>query len=146
MENLVQFGYVGVFLAGFLAATILPFSSEMVFIALIVAGFNPFWCLICASIGNWLGGLTNYYLGILGKLVWIEKYFKVRHCNILKMQKFLYDKGAWFAFFCFLPMIGELIALALGFMRANQVVVCIAMFLGKFLRYLFLLYGIDYIK
>ena len=146
MENLVQFGYVGVFLAGFLAATILPFSSEVVFIALIVAGFNPLWCLICASIGNWLGGLTNYYLGILGKLVWIEKYFKVRHCNILKMQKFLYDKGAWFAFFCFLPMIGELIALALGFMRANKVVVCIAMFLGKFLRYLFLLYGIDYIK
>ena len=146
MESFVQFGYVGLFTAAFLAATILPFSSEVVFVALVVIGFDPWWCLVCASIGNWFGGLTNYYLGKLGKLGWIEKYFKVCHDDILKMQKFLHNKGAWFAFFCFLPMVGELISVALGFIKANQIVVSVTMFLGKFLRYLFLLYGIDYIK
>lgn len=144
LDFLSQYGYYGLFVASFLAATILPIGSEFVFSALIIAKFDVWACIIIASIGNWLGGMTNYYLGKLGKIEWIEKYLKISHDKILKMQKFLAGKGAFMAFFSFLPVIGDIIALALGFMRANIYIVNFSMFLGKFIRYIILAYGIMY--
>jgi membrane protein YqaA with SNARE-associated domain len=52
----IELGFIGLFLATFLAATVLPFSSEFVLIALISAGYDPFLCVITATIGNTLGG------------------------------------------------------------------------------------------
>ena len=71
LDGFVEYGYIGLFLASFLAATILPFGSEVVFVGLIAAGLNGWSCVLIASVGNWLGGMTNYYLGHLGKVEWI---------------------------------------------------------------------------
>jgi len=144
MEFLYDYGYIGLFAASFLAATLLPMSSEVVFVAMILTKFDPWLCLIVASIGNWLGGMTNYYLGRLGKIEWIEKYLKPDQDKLVKVQKWLYNKGALMAFFSFLPAVGDLIALALGLMRANVYLVNISMFLGKFVRYAVLLYATLY--
>ena len=144
LEFLSTYGYVGLFTASFLAATILPISSEIVFVTLILTGFDAWLCVAIASVGNWLGGMTNYYLGRLGKTEWIEKYLKPDHKKLKKVQDWMSGKGASMAFFSFLPIVGDLIALVLGFMRANVYVVNISMFLGKFLRYVVLLYGIQY--
>lgn len=143
LDVLTQFGYGGLFLGSFLAATILPVSSEIIFISLILAKFDVIFCLMIASIGNWLGGMTNYYLGRLGKNDWIETYLKIKSDDILKMQQKLHNRGAYMAFFSFLPLIGDMIPLALGFMRANIYIVNIALFLGKFIRYVILLYGVQ---
>jgi Predicted membrane protein len=94
-------------------------------------------------VGNWLGGMTNYYLGRLGKTEWIEKYLKVKKEKIEKIQQWLHGKGAVMAFFSFLPAVGDIIALALGYMRANVYIVNICMFLGKFIRYVMLMYGVQ---
>ena len=54
------------FLSGFLSATLLPGSSEATLIAVIKLGDHPLWLVITvATIGNTLGGLTNYGLGRL---------------------------------------------------------------------------------
>ena len=143
LDGFAEYGYIGLFLASFLAATILPFGSEVVFGGLIAMEMDAWGCVIIASVGNWLGGMTNYYLGRLGKVEWIEKYLKVKREKIDKMQHWLEGKGASMAFFCFLPVVGDVIALALGFMRANVYVVNVVMFLGKFARYVLIMYGIN---
>ena len=94
--------------------------------------------------------MTCYWLGKLGKIEWIEKYLKVPKAKIDKVHKFLEGRGAWIAFFVFLPGIGDIIAIAMGYMRANVWIVAISMFLGKLIRYIIwmqLVYGaIDLFK
>lgn len=145
LDGFVEYGYIGLFLASFLAATILPFGSEFVFAGLLAMGMNAWGCVIVASVGNWLGGMTNYYLGRLGKVEWIEKYLKVDRGKIEKMQQWLEGKGAIMAFFSFMPIVGDVIALALGYMRANVYIVNVAMFSGKLLRYILIMYGVSWI-
>jgi membrane protein YqaA with SNARE-associated domain len=143
LDGFVEYGYIGLFIASFLAATILPLGSEVVFVGLLAAGLNGWACVAVASVGNWLGGMTNYYLGRLGKVEWIEKYLKVRQEKIDKMQHWLEGKGAAMAFFSFLPVVGDIIALALGFMRANVYIVNAGMFAGKLIRYVLIMYGVN---
>jgi len=145
LEGFTEYGYIGLFLASFLAATILPFGSEVVFVALLAAGLDAWTCTVVASVGNWLGGMTNYYLGRLGKIEWIEKYLKVSKEKIYKVHMWLNGKGAAMAFFSFLPVVGDVIAIALGYMRANVYIVNVSMFAGKFGRYVLLMYGVDFI-
>ena len=145
LDGFVEYGYIGLFLASFLAATILPFGSEFVFAGLLAMGMNAWGCVVVASVGNWLGGMTNYYLGRLGKIEWIEKYLKVDKAKIDKMQRWLEGKGAIMAFFSFMPVVGDIIALALGYMRANVYIVNVAMFLGKFARYVLIMYGVNWL-
>lgn len=136
MEQLVEWGYIGVFIASFLAATVLPFSSEVVLTGVLLAGADYWQCMIAATLGNFLGGMSCYYLGRLGKIEWIEKYLKLNITKLQKIQHWIEGKGSVMAFFVFLPGIGDFIAVALGFLRGNVWIVAISMLLGKFLRYL----------
>lgn len=142
MEYFAEYGYAGLFAIAFLAATILPLGSEFIFTALLLLKYDPWICTIIATIGNTLGGMVNYYLGRLGKIIWIEKYLHIKTNQIRKVQNWLQYKGATMAFFSFLPLCGDLIPLALGFMRANTYVVVSSMLIGKFMRYFILMYSI----
>ena len=135
MELLIEYGYIGVFIASFLAATILPFSSEVVLTGVLLGGAAYWPCMIAAITGNFLGGMTCYWLGKIGKVEWIQKYLRVNMDKLTRVQKKIQAQGAWIAFFVFLPGIGDLIAVALGFMRANVWTVAISMLIGKALRY-----------
>ena len=66
MENLAEWGYVGLFIASFLAATIIPFSSEVVLSILLAKNYDLSTSLFVASIGNWIGGLSSYLIGRIG--------------------------------------------------------------------------------
>ena len=84
MEWLLNLGYFGLFLGSFVAATVVPFSSDVQLVAMLAAGGNVWFCVAVATLGNWLGGLTSYWLGWLGKWEWIEKYMRVRHETLIK--------------------------------------------------------------
>lgn len=135
MEFLIEYGYIGVFIASFLAATILPFSSEVVLTGVLLSGASYWPCMIAATTGNFLGGMTCYWLGMLGKVEWIKKYLRLDIKKLERVQAWVKEKGSWMAFFVFLPGIGDFIAVALGFMRANVWVVALSMLAGKALRY-----------
>ncbi|WP_298652403.1 VTT domain-containing protein [uncultured Proteiniphilum sp.] len=143
LDGLAEFGYWGLLLASFLAATILPLSSEVVFVALIAAGTDIWTCIAYATVGNAAGGATCYYLGRLGKTAWLEKWFKIKREKIDRTIQQLQGKGAIMGFFGFLPAVGDLMLVALGFMRANTSLVMISMTIGKFLRYLVIGLGAD---
>lgn len=136
----IEWGYPGLFISAMLAGSIVPFSSEVVLIVLIKMGLDPYYGVLWASLGNTVGGMSCFYIGYLGKVEWAEKYFKVKHARIEKMQKFLQGKGALMAFFAFLPVLGEVISMALGFMRSNVLLTFISMFVGKLIRYIIIAY------
>ena len=123
MEEFVNYGYFGLFAAAFLAATILPVGSEPLFAMMIAMDFDIWLCLLFASVGNWLGGMTNYWLGRLGKIEWAKKYLKMSPEKFDKLRHNLAQYGAGMAFFSFLPLIGDLIAFGLGYVRAKQSIV-----------------------
>lgn len=138
MEALTQFaiewGYLGLFATAFVAGSIFPMSSEAVLAALIAVGLNPVGCVVAAAVGNTLGGMTCYWIGSLGKTEWIRK-LGISDEKLEKAKRFLAGRGAWMAFFAFLPTIGEAIAVVLGLMRSNPRLTAFAMLIGKALRY-----------
>ena len=143
IQLLIDWGYVGLFISALLAGSIIPFSSELVLVALVNVGLSPAVCVLSAALGNTVGGMTCYYMGRLGRIDWIEKYFKVKKEKIDRMQHFLQGKGALMAFLAFLPFVGEAIAIALGFMRSNLMLTTVSMFIGKLLRYMAMLWALQ---
>ena len=111
----IELGYLGLFIASFLSSTIIPMGSEFILIALIANGFNPYYCILIATIGNTLGGITSYGIGYLGKWEWIEKWFKVTPEKIERHAEKIKRWGPWFALLTWLPGVGDIIAIGLGF-------------------------------
>lgn len=140
MTEFIELGYAGLFIASFLAATVVPFSSEVVFSALVYGGLDAWKCVFIATAGNWLGGMTSYYVGRLGKLEWIEKYLRIKKEKLDRFTEKMHKYGDWFAFFSFVPGIGDVIAVAAGYFRCRWWIVAISMLAGKFARYVFWMY------
>jgi membrane protein YqaA with SNARE-associated domain len=144
---MISIGYVGLFLASFLAATIVPFSSEAMLSTAIYAGYNVYGCLLLATFGNWLGGLTSYYLGFLGKEAWIEKYLRIEKSKTERFKQRIIGREAWIAFFCWLPFVGDVLAVVLGLLKVSFKRVAWGMLVGKAVRYavwaLFTLWAFD---
>lgn len=136
----MELGYLGLFLASFLAATVIPFSSEIIFSAMVFSGLDPWTCVWVATAGNFAGGMTSYYVGLLGKIEWIEKYFHIKKEKIEKTTGRIQKYGDWFAFFSFVPFIGDVIAVATGFFRCKWWKVALSMLVGKFARYIAWMY------
>jgi membrane protein YqaA with SNARE-associated domain len=135
MQGFFDYNLWGLFLASFLAATVIPFSSEALLSVLIIKGTDPYSAILVATTGNWLGGMSSYALGYLGKWEWIEKYLRVKRETIGKWHNRLYRKGAIFAFLCWVPAVGDIFAVGLGILRSNILITALAMLAGKFLRY-----------
>lgn len=142
IESLSQFfidwGYWGLFFSAFVAGSIVPFSSEAVMIVLIGMGLDPAWCVLAASAGNTLGGMTCYWIGMLGKTAWIGR-LGIGPKQMERARRFLAGRGALMGFFAFLPYLGEAIALMLGLMRSNVWLTGGSMLAGKTLRYIVVL-------
>lgn len=136
MGALFDYSLWGLFLASFLAATVVPFSSEVVLTAVLANGTDVLWAVIIASLGNWAGGMTSFALGYLGKWEWIEKYLRVKRETIEKWHNRLYKRGGFFAFLTWLPGVGDIFAIGLGVLRANIFIVAVTMFAGKLVRYI----------
>lgn len=144
MDSFIDLGYLGLFIGSFLASTIIPMSADILLIGILALGGNVWACLAVATIGNWIGGLTSYWIGWIGKWEWIERWFKVKKERLTK-QKTKVDKyGPWLAFFTWLPIVGDLFAIALGFYKISPKLSAFYMLAGRFLR--FFVWTLLYIK
>jgi membrane protein YqaA with SNARE-associated domain len=137
MEFLLDWGYLGLFIGSFLASTVIPFSSEFLFIGMLLAGGDPWLCFVVATTGNGLGSLTCYGLGYLGKWEWIEKWLRVKREKLEKQQEAIRKWSSMVALFCWLPVVGDVFAVGLGFYRIPFWKTAVLMFVGKALRFLF---------
>jgi len=128
--------YLTLFLSAFLAATVVPFSSEVILTGLLVMGYDPIVSIIVATVGNWLGSLTSFGIGYLGKWKWIEKYLKIPASKIEKVSNKIKGKEGWIAFFSWVPGIGDPIVIALGLLKVRFLTTAIWILAGKMVRYI----------
>jgi len=135
MEWLLDLGYIGLFIGSLLAATIFPFSSDVLLVGMLIAGGEPVTTVIVASLGNWCGGLIGYWMGRLGKLEWLERWFNVKHETIVKHQAKVEKYGPLLALLTWTPFVGDIFAIVLGFYKARFWPSAIWMLVGKSARY-----------
>lgn len=110
LQFLIDWGYWGLFLGSFIAGSVLPFSSEAVLAACVgPLGLDPVISIAAATAGNVAGGMTCYWMGHLGNMEWIEKYFHVKKEKMDRAERFVHGRGAWMAFFAFIPILGSAI-------------------------------------
>lgn len=137
LPDLGAWGLWGLFVGTFLASTIVPFSADVLYITMLQMTSNPWACLIVAALGNWLGNLTTFGLGRLGRWDWIEKYFKVDRAKLEKQKVYIDKYGIWLALVSWLPFVGDLFTLALGFYKTNPWLTAFLFLVGRFLRFFF---------
>lgn len=133
-------GLWGLFLACFLAATILPFSSEAVLAACTAGPWSTLALWLVASTGNWLGGMSGYGLGRLGDPDRIARWLRTDPAKALAWQGRIARYGAWAALLCWLPVIGDPMTIALGLGRAKWLPTALLMLVGKAARYAIVLW------
>ncbi|WP_105900901.1 YqaA family protein [Vibrio gangliei] len=121
------------FFSGFLSATLLPGSSELsLYAALGLPAISVFWVIVVATLGNTLGGMTNYWLGqLLPNRTLREKRGQ-------QLERWIGRYGYWALLMSWMPVIGDPLCLAAGWLRMNPWVCTFMIMLGKGLRYLFL--------
>lgn len=141
IEILISYGSWGMLVSAFLAGSFFPFSSEAVMLGLLAAGLDGWQLIIYGTVGNVLGGMFNFAIGRMGRLDWIEKYLHVKKKDLDRAQRFMAGRGALMGFFAFLPILGSAITILLGLMRSNITISVISITIGKFLRYVLLIYG-----
>ena len=134
-DVLISYGPWGMFIAAFLAGSILPFSSEVVMAALLAAGVNPWLLLLAASAGNTLGGVTCYYMGRMASPDRVQRIFRITESRLQRARVLVARWGAWMGLLCWVPIIGDALLVTLGIMRSNPVTTNLTMLLGRTIRY-----------
>jgi membrane protein YqaA with SNARE-associated domain len=118
-------GFVALFFASFIAATILPGGSEVVLIGVLHKHPDKlFEAIAVATIGNTLGGMTSYWLGRLVPN-------RVQHKAIILLHKY----GYWTLLFSWVPLFGDALAVGAGWLRLNPWLSMTAFAVGKLFRY-----------
>lgn len=150
MEYFQELGYLGLFISSFLSATLIPLSPEIVLSVLIVKGFNIPLSIIIATLGNWFGSIFTYFIGRIGDWRKIEKYFKIKKERVFNFKIKIDRYGSFIAFFSWMPFLGDILALSLGFFKVNFTKVSIWMLFGKTIRFIvvsiLIYYGIEIVS
>lgn len=136
---LLNYGYIGLFLASFLASTIFPFGSEGILVYLVYEKFNIPTLVLVASAGNYFGACTSYYIGLKGRGI-VERYLRIDSRDIEKAEKYFSKYGMYILLFTWLPFIGDAFTVAGGLLRLRFWLFSVLVFTGKFLRYLAVAY------
>ncbi len=140
MEYLAEFGHAGLFIAAFLAATVLPLSSEIVLSALLLGGLSPITLVVVATTGNVLGSVTNYALGYWANLVVVKKWLGMAEDDLQRAEKRFTKYGMLSLCFAWVPIIGDPLTVLAGMLRVRLQWFLILVTVGKLLRYVVLSY------
>jgi membrane protein YqaA with SNARE-associated domain len=142
MELLAEYGYIGLFAASFLAATILPLSSEIVLSVLLLNGLNPILLVAVATIGNVLGSVVNYGLGFGGGELLKRKLSTTSEAEVNASLARFEKYGIFSLLFAWMPIIGDPLTVAAGVLRVSIPLFLLLVTLGKFGRYVVISYMI----
>ena len=133
--------YLSLFIISFLAATILPFSSELTLAGLMAtANYDNSLLLIVASSGNVLGSVVNWILGFYSRNLAKKKWFPFKDKQIENSSKWFNNFGRWSLLFSWVPIIGDPLTLAAGLLRVRFIEFLILVTIGKVSRYLVIFY------
>jgi membrane protein YqaA with SNARE-associated domain len=133
--------YLSLFFISFLAATILPFSSELTLAGLIsTSNYDNLLLLVFASFGNVLGSVFNWGLGFYARNLTTKKWFPFKETQIERSSKWFSKFGKWSLLFAWVPIVGDPLTFVAGLLRVRFLDFIILVAIGKVSRYLIIFY------
>lgn len=127
----------GLFLAAFVAATLLPAQSELALAGLLAAGHKPVWLLVAAATtGNILGSAVNWLLGRCCVRFQDKRWFPVKKEKLNKARTWYRTYGRWSLLLSWAPVIGDPLTLVAGLLREPFASFILIVGLAKLARYL----------
>ncbi|WP_406660590.1 YqaA family protein [Methanolobus sp. ZRKC3] len=139
--NIADYGYISLFITSFLASTVLPLGSEALVILLIRSDFNFMLVVSVATIGNYLGACTSYYIGLKGRIDIIEKYLSISKKNLGRADDWFKRYGSYALLFTWVPVVGDAITVFGGILKLNFKIFSVYVIIGKLARYAVIAYA-----
>lgn len=133
--------YLIVFASSLLAATIAPFYSEVVLAAVLTRQPDAavlLWAL--ASIGNTLGSVVNWWLGINLLHYRHKRWFPIKDKQLDRAQRWFQRFGIWSLLLAWAPVGGDALTFIAGIMKVRLLPFTLLVFIGKSVRYLIVIY------
>ena len=129
-------GYLGLFVAAFGAATLLPLQSEAVLVGLLLNGQHGLWLLLAvATAGNVLGSLVNWWLGRGIERFKDRRWFPLSPARLEQAGQHYRRYGHWSLLLSWLPIVGDPLTLVAGVMREPLARFLLIVTLAKGARY-----------
>lgn len=129
--------YLTLFFSALISATLFPLGSEALLIYDINEGYNLYLLLLFATLGNVLGSVINYFLGLKGEEFLIRKKY-LKEKKIEKYKSFFNKYGAYTLLLSWAPIIGDPITFIAGILKYDLKKFLLLVTIAKFGRYLFL--------
>ena len=141
-----EIGLVVLFVCAVLAATLLPLGSEPVLLALLAFYPELLWpSLLVATFGNTLGGAIGWWMGY-GAQRWMAKRLNQERVTVhMRALNWLERIGPPACLGAWLPIIGDPLCVVAGYLRLPFWPCLAYMAIGKGLRYLLLIYGLQFL-
>lgn len=127
------------FSSSFLAATVLPFYSEVTLFLLLQKGADPLLLLLVATVGNTLGSVVNWGLGRYLLKFQDRPWFYFSREQIERAQRNFQKRGVWSLLMAWLPIGGDALTLVAGILKVRLSIFILLVAIGKGLRYLFVI-------
>lgn len=128
------------FASAFLAATILPFYSEVVLFALLREGGDPLILVAVASLGNTLGAVVNWVMGRYLLHFQDRRWFYFKREQVQKAQDWYAHYGFWSLLLAWLPIGGDALTFVAGIMKVRLWLFIVLVGAGKTARYVSIVY------
>lgn len=134
-DSLVEaYGALGLFISAFISSTVAPGGSEAVLVYLLLEEEHaPLLLVLVATAGNTLGALTTYYLGFLASSKYPPE--KIKKKNFAKANAYIQRYGSAALLLSWLPIIGDVLCFAAGWVRLSVIKSSTFILVGKFARY-----------
>ena len=143
---IILISYFQLFIISFLAATILPLSSELVLSTMLLTdSFDKYLLLVVASFGNILGSSVNWYLGKKILIFKDKKWFPANERQIAKGEIYFKKYGIWSLLLAWVPIIGDPLTIVAGILRVKFFTFLLLVSISKISRYIFLKLLLTYI-
>jgi membrane protein YqaA with SNARE-associated domain len=131
-----QPGYVSLFFVSFLASTLLPLGSEWLLVMMLTGGYDPIYSVVTATIGNYMGAVATYIIGISGGSWLIEKVMRVTVQQQENARKYYRRFGVYSLLFSWVPLVGDPLCLVAGILKINFGLFSLLVAFGKLSRYI----------
>lgn len=131
--------YIGLFLVAFLAASLLPAYSELLFVDLLASGHDPLTLWLWASAGNTLGSALNWGLGRYLLHFQDRRWFPFKSDSLGRAQRWFQRFGVWSLLLAWMPVGGDALTFIAGVMRVRFSLFITLTAIGKATRYAILL-------
>jgi membrane protein YqaA with SNARE-associated domain len=128
--------YAGLFLAAFVAATVLPMQSEAALAGLLLTDYSPPLVVAVASTGNVLGSVVNWLLGRGIERFRDRRWFPASPSALERAQAWYRRYGKWSLLLSWVPVVGDPLTVVAGVLREPLPVFLLLVAIAKVGRYL----------